>query len=179
MNIEKLLVLHASPTLANLKAASLICLRGFAEEAGEMDEEILKEKGVSFRIFKTRKNCSLLFIYREKKLRESLASPIAVKLLEENGYDTSSLPLMLDRLEQKFLTEDCPHEVGLFLDYPPTDVCLFIKNKGRNAISSGLWKIYTDKDEAERISAKWTKCRKKYIECFQNGTELSRLCVTA
>ncbi len=178
MDIETLLVLHASPTLANMKASSLICLKGLTEENTAIKEGLGK-KGLSFHIFTNRKGCKLLFVYREKKLKETLSSPTAMRILEENGYDTSSLPLMLDRLEQRFLTEDCPHEVGLFLDYPPRDVCLFIKNKGRNAISSGLWKIYSDKDEAERISAKWTKCRKKYIECFQNGAELSRLCVTA
>ena len=79
----------------------------------------------------------------------------------------------------RFLSEPCPHEVGLFLGYPPEDVKGFIENKGRNALCSGLWKVYSDKENAERILQKWAKCRRKYLECFLCGTDITRLCVSA
>ena len=84
MDIETLLVLHASPTLANMKASSLICPKGLTEENTAIKEGLGK-KGLSFHIFTNRKGCKLLFVYREKKLKETLSSPTAMRILEENG----------------------------------------------------------------------------------------------
>lgn len=37
--------------------------------------------------------------------------------------------------------EDFPHEVGLFLSYPPEDVAGFIANNARRCKCAGLWKV--------------------------------------
>ena len=44
--------------------------------------------------------------------------------------------------------DDFPHEVGLFLGYPPGDVEGFRLNHGRNFKLCGLWKVYCDMEQA-------------------------------
>lgn len=44
-----------------------------------------------------------------------------------------------------------PHEVGLFLGYPPEDVEGFIENKARSCKITGYWKVYSDEEKAKRF----------------------------
>ncbi len=176
MSFEQMLVMHASPTLANMKPSSLISLKNLPACTSCMEK--LRQRGLSFLPITTAKGVSLILIYRRKKLEEALQNPLSRNILSAFGYH-GTLEEMLDQLSRRFLITDCPHEVGFFLGYPPGDVQGFIENKGENAIFSGVWKVYSDKEGALEILQKWTKCRRKYIECFLSGTEITRLCVTA
>ena len=176
MDFEELLVTHASPTLANLKPASLISLKNLINK--KECQERLEKRGL---LFLPLVNCNgqrLLLIYRKDKLERTLSNPLASKILEYFKYP-DSLNERLEFLKKRFLSTPCPHEVGIFLGYPPDDVKGFIENNGQRALYSGLWKVYSDKENAEKILQKWAKCRRKYLECFLSGTDITRLCVTA
>ena len=41
-----------------------------------------------------------------------------------------------------------PHEVGLFLSYPPEDVKGFIDHRANDFKCAGLWKVYGDEEKA-------------------------------
>lgn len=174
MTLTQLLILHASPTLANLKPASLVCLKGL-DEQGE-DLQRLEERGLSFLHIVSRTGCRLLLVYRRKKLEQTISTQRAQEILRSGGF-SGDLDCVLDQLRQRFLTQDCPHEVGLFLGYPEEDVAGFIENCGKNALRSLFWKVYSDVQRAERIAACWTECRAKYLESYANGTDIARLCV--
>ena len=72
-----------------------------------------------------------------------------------------------------------PHEIGVFLGYPLTDVVGFIENQGRNFTCCGCWKAYGDRDAAERLFAQLNKCTKVYLRLFHSGTPIFRLAVAA
>ena len=57
------------------------------------------------------------------KLMRDLADPRAYELLRNFGYDTSSINRCLMELSRRLSESDeFPHEIGLFLGYPPEDV---------------------------------------------------------
>ena len=176
MDFEELLVTHASPTLANMKPASLISLKNSDDEKECIER--LEKKGLLFLPLSNSRGQRLLLVYRKDKLERALSTPLASRILECFGYP-ESLQERLEFLRKRFLSTPCPHEVGIFLGYPPDDVKGFIENKGQGALYSGLWKVYSDRENAERILQKWSKCRRKYLECFLSGTDIARLCVTA
>ena len=176
MCFEELLVLHASPTLANLKPASLISMSNAVHGSECLIER--EKRGLSFFPLSNSKGQSLILVYRKEKLKQTLCTPQAEAILGHFGYP-ESLDERLEFLRRRFRSTQCPHEVGLFLGYPPKDVEGFIENKGQGALYSGLWKVYSDKENAERILQRWAKCRRKYMECFLSGTDIARLCVTA
>lgn len=176
MSFEEILVMHGSPTLANMKPASLIALGNLTSKISCIEK--LEERGLLFLPLVNKKGTALILAYRKNKLEKSLEHPLSKAILEHFGY-SGTLDEMLMYLQERFRSADCPHEVGLFLGYPPEDVKGFIDNKGKNAISSGLWKIYSDEENAEKMLMKWNKCRTKYIECFLKGTDITRLCVSA
>ena len=70
-----------------------------------------------------------------------------------------------------------PHEIGLFLGYPLEDVQGFIENCGKNYRLCGCWKVYGDPQAALRCFARYEKCARVYLQCYQNGHSLSRLTV--
>ncbi len=176
MSFEELLVIHASPTLANMKPASLVCLNELEGKVCSISE--LEARGLSFFSIVNRKGCRLVLVYRKEKLEMALQNVLSQEILRHFGY-SGTLKEMLEHLSTRFLSEQCPHEVGIFLGYPPEDVQAFIQNNGKNAVSSDFWKIYFNVEQAEITLRKWKKCRKKYIECFLGGTDITRLCVTA
>ena len=72
---------------------------------------------------------------------------------------------------------DFPHEVGLFLSYPPEDVKGFIENRAANAKCTGVWKVYGDERQARQTFAKYKKCTQVYCERWQSGSGLDKLAV--
>lgn len=171
MTFHELLVIHASPTLKGLKAASLIATSHYGIEIPE-DTGI---EGLSMMRIPTRKGTGLILIYRKEMLMECLASPDARRILEERGYDTGDISKSLLHLKQRFEEIDMPHEIGFFLGYPPNDVKGFIENNGKNAIASGMWKVYSDKENAEKLLKLWNDAKALCMSLFRSGVDISRL----
>ena len=70
-----------------------------------------------------------------------------------------------------------PHEIGLFLSYPPEDVRGFIENRAQNFKRAGLWKVYGDEARAEALFRKFKKCTQIYCERWQSGSKMDELAV--
>ena len=62
-----------------------------------------------------------------------------------------------------------PHELGLLLGYPPDDVIGFIKNKGKNYLWIGYWKVYSDLDSALRTFERFDKAKKLLLSWVVHG----------
>ncbi len=73
--------------------------------------------------------------------------------------------------------EEFPHEIGLFLGYPPEDVQGFIENRADGCKYAGCWKVYGDADAARKIFAKYKKCTDIYCMQFARGMSIERLTV--
>lgn len=70
-----------------------------------------------------------------------------------------------------------PHEIGLFLGYPPEDVKGFIENKAQNYKIVGTWKVYGDEREAEKRFNRFRKCTADYCMRMEKGSTLDKLAV--
>ena len=73
--------------------------------------------------------------------------------------------------------EQFPHEIGLFLSYPPEDVCGFINNKACDHKCVGCWKVYGDEEQARKTFARYEKCARVYADRWYKGRSLERLTV--
>ena len=176
MTFERLLITNSAPTLANMKCSSLICLKGLDGSAGNVVLR-LERKGLRFRFLSNHSGNPLLFVFRPNKLREAINQPGAREYLESIGYDTEDLEGCLSLLEERMRDDDFPHEIGFFLGYPATDVLAYISEKGRNYISSGLWRVYSNREKAERTFSRYEKCRNVYMKLFSSGFSIDRLCI--
>ena len=99
-------------------------------------------------------------------------------ILEANGYAPEQSDRCVLRLIQRLKSEpEFPHEIGLFLSYPPEDVLGFIRNKARKYKCVGYWKVYGDASAAQSIFETYERCSKIYRIQWQNGESIEQLTV--
>lgn len=178
---EEMIVQLCSPTLAGLKTGSLFSCP-YQSEQEIMDDvrrlnRRLSPKGVRVLVLRVRRR-ALIYVYRPSSLRKDLADESAAALLRGIGYAVDSaercVVQLIDRLQT---SEEFPHEIGLFLGYPPEDVLGFIENKAQDCKCVGCWKVYGDEDEARRRFAQYKKCTDVYCACWERGRSIERLTV--
>jgi hypothetical protein len=151
--IESLLTCFAAPTILGLKPGNLINLRRLGDKTvaaarGSRKEEMLRKfKAEAFTLPSRMGEGSgvLLLLYKKDLLARAIFAREAWTMLEPLGYGrgASSVELCLEHLKERFNSE-FPHEIGLFLGYPPEDVEGFIRNEGKRSLASGYWKVYGD-----------------------------------
>jgi len=178
---EELIIRHCSPTLAGMKAGSLFACEYPSEK--QMNSEIgainkrLKSGGV--RVLPViRGNRALVYIYRPKALKKAFENAQAKEILKNTGYEgLESEKCVVKLMKQLRTNEEFPHEIGLFLGYPPEDVAGFMKNGAKKSKITGLWKVYGNEEAANKIFAKYKKCSEVYLKEFKKGRTLEKLTV--
>ncbi len=180
--LEESIIRSCSPTLAGLKTGNIFCT-GF-KDGNEMKRSIrsINKKlcGKGVRVIPLRfRNCrALIYVYRFHKLREDLLDADAAKLLHSYGYDPFNMNRCIGCLKNRINTEkDFPHEIGLFIGYPPEDVKGFIENKAKKSKCTGCWKVYGDEEKARSTFIKYKKCSSAYLERWRNGSPIEKLTV--
>lgn len=182
--LSESIVRECSATLANIKSGSLFKVKEHElEESRKTIEDFNRcysKKGIRLAELLRRENYSLLYMYRIKKLSEDLRNSKAAKLLRELGYSGEGAEELIEELKYRFESSNSfPHEVGLFLSYPPEDVRAFIEHREVGLKLTGTWKAYSEAEEAERCFRKYRICRDAYVRQYRKGVSLSRLIVAA
>ncbi len=180
--LERAIIDHASPTLARLKLGNLFNHTmgdGFPREFAMLRRQ-LRDKGVTMTILKVAQGKALIYIYRSGELEKALMGEGVRRLLGACGYSAFDVRGALGTLRTRLNSLDAfPHEIGVFLGYPLEDVLGFIENGGRNCLSCGCWKVYSNACEALKAFERYEKCKAVYQRLFASGCPLTRLTVAA
>lgn len=176
---DALLARHCAPTLLGLKSGSLFsvpfpkteemraCLRRW--------NELFAEPGIRALPLSRRSGRTLVYLYRPSALCCDLSNPQAAPLLTELGYPLSSpersIAHLMDRVKR---SPGFPHEIGLFLGYPPEDVLGFIRDPAACKLS-GCWKVYGDVPAAQNRFNAYRKCTQACCTLFALGVGLEKL----
>jgi len=180
---EDLFVQCCAPTLAGIKTGSLFT---FAYESRQdMTEDVrslnrtLAPHGLRILPLRFSKGRALLYLFRPAGLRRDLCDKTAIEILNEAGYGGLGLEQCIQRLKKRLCeSKDFPHEIGLFLSYPPEDVRGFIDNKAQNYKFIGYWKVYGDENKARRTFEQYKKCTDSYCRSLNAGYGLAELAVS-
>ena len=173
---------HCSPTLAGIKTGNLFAAV-FANEEERVREirrlnRLLNPAGLRAVLFCGRRNRTLIYLYRPAFLVRDLRDPEAQELLRERGYRVENAAACLNRLAVRIAEEgEFPHEIGLFLGYPPGDVRAFIERGAKAPLITGVWKVYHDPEKAERIFEQYRQCTDIFCRKMEMGVPLRRLIV--
>lgn len=179
---DERIVRGAAPTLAGIKTGSLLPCRYESQENLICQIRQLNcrlgGKGVRLLPLRMERGFALLYLYRPDRLRQDLASSEVRSVLAEAGYDDfrpqRCLPTLMRRLRRQ---ESFPHEIGLFLSYPPEDVRGFIRYGGKNSKCAGCWKVYGDVEQSRRRFEHYHRCTELYCRALSMGVPLERLTV--
>ena len=183
--LDQVLAYHCGPALAGVKVANLVSLS--LEEFPELREtaakynRLFQGKGVSFRLLCGCGKRALLLVYREEQLARQLREPLAAELLRRDGYpEGADVERLLELLSTRLrMGKEFPHEIGLFLGYPPEDVLGFQRYRGQNCKLCGYWKVYSDVDRARVLFRLYDRCREVLCRRVARGMTLSEVFLAA
>ena len=180
---NEMLIRCCAPTMASLKTGNMFNCPFRSRE--EMTAELRKLnrrltcKGLRILPLKWSEGRALIYLYRPKMLERDLQNDLASRLLYECGYPCGSPNECIVRLISRLRSgHGFPHEVGLFLGYPPEDVDGFMHRKNEYKLS-GIWKVYSNPESAEKQFARCRHCTEVYLRRYRQGYTLDRLTVTA
>ena len=153
--MKNMILCFCAPTISGIKSASLINLKRRSHEDMRSlwlkhADEWLTPLNVQWLLLNEHCSCmnALVLIYRKELVARALCCDEACALLSEYGYPLGDVDACLECLRRKYCS-GFPHEIGLFLDYPPEDVRGFIENRHAQKLSCPCcWKVYGNAEEA-------------------------------
>lgn len=179
---EEMLIRHCAPTLAGMKTGNLFsCVYHqkykLCSELCRLNR-ILVPKGVRIVPLQYTKQRVLIYLYRPNRLKRDLLDGRASFLLRQYGYPFESPERCVAALVKKLsICSDFPHEIGLFLGYPPEDVKGFIEHKADHCKCVGCWKVYGDEEKARQTFCRYKKCTDIYCAQWLKGIGVEQLTV--
>ena len=145
---DEVVIRHCSPTLAGLKTGSLFSYRYDSED------ELRRDIRAMNRVL------------------------VPKGLLEDRGYPWGDPDLCVVKLIQQLRSqEEFPHEIGLFLGYPPDDVEGFIHYGPKHSKCVGDWRVYGNEEQARRLFAQYRACTRAYQAQLKCGKTVEQLAV--
>lgn len=171
-----------APTLAGMKTGSLFrcCFDSKQEFLRELREKnhVLLPKGMRLIPLNRGEHSALLYLYRPSRLTSDLANQTARQVLRQYGYPDGNLAQVLSYLKGRIVSEESfPHEIGLFLSYPPEDVCGFME--GKTPVCTGCWQVYGNAEKAQKQFQKYHRCTEIYEKQIKKGKTIGQLAVAA
>ena len=176
---EEMLIRHCSPTLAGLKTANLVncpcpSVSELEQQLGRLSST-LNPKGVLLEMLSAGNGMALVYVVRPDRLEKDLGGE-AGELLCREGYPKGDAGECLRCLKRKLQSGGgFPHEIGLFLGYPPEDVEGFMARQCAKCV--GCWKVYGDVERAQRLFALYARCTGIYLRQYAQGRSMERLTV--
>lgn len=179
---ENDIIRNCAPTLAGLKTGNTFVCPYETEEQLLSSLRSLNRKlcprGVRAIPLRRRGNRALIYVFRPASLRSDLAREDACSILAGQGYCLNGCEGCVAQLAHRIRSqEEFPHEIGLFLGYPPEDVRGFMENGACGQKCTGCWKVYGDEESAQKRFDQYRKCTRVYRDCWARGIPLERLTV--
>ena len=171
------LVYHCAPFLKGKRVATVVAL-------SENEEISLLEnlQGTDIQVFKMqgRGKEKLYFLYRGNEYRTFLSQKSIRLFLKEYGYQGEEIGMYLEflneRIEKSILEEgEFPHEIGVLLGYPIEDVRGFTKQKGKNFLCTGYWKVYKNEKKKRELFQLFDELRNISENEFLQGKTIQEI----
>ncbi|MBR2764914.1 MAG: DUF3793 family protein [Blautia sp.] len=182
MSLDQVLVDHGAPTLAGMKTGSLFPVKNGVEDINpelRRVNRLLAPRGLRLVPLRKSSRGTLVYLYRPQRLKKDLSYPEAADILRQKGYPCGHPDrCIVELIRQLESGGDFPHEIGLFLSYPPSDVKCFMKDSREGVKCVGCWKAYSHQEEAEKTFERYNRCTQVYRRVYKKGRSLERLIVS-
>jgi hypothetical protein len=169
--LDNQLALQCAPVILGIKISNMLIVDSIYKNAVKC---IFHDTELSCHLL-CKNNYQVIFlIYYQRPLRMYLQEDCVLKLMQQYGYNTKSLQLILEEFTRRYVVylrtkRKFPHELGLLLGYPVDDVVGFIQNRGKNYIYSGYWKVYKELDYAMQTFTRYEKAKMLLLSWVLRG----------
>ncbi len=167
---------HGAPMIKRLKPASLICFGNSTGkelmELWDRHKEELKTI-LPFHFFEIKRcgnGVQVLFFWKDW-LERIMNASMNNGFLKERGYvGATTLEDYLHILQEHF-QKGCPHEIGIFLGYPLSDVIAFSSCEKKECIEVGYWKVYSNQERARKLFGLYDRSRLAVVSMLSSGAK--------
>lgn len=174
MSFDETIIHCSAPALCGIKPANLFSMDSKSFHEGK--NRLLKWQGdfckskKYFVPLKKGEGRFLFFVYDRNLLESVVADKRNALYLIEKGYSLNKglNGVLCELLHRLMYCREFPHEVGLFLGYPLEDVIGFEKDRFACKYS-GFWKVYGNRDEAERKMKMYKSCSEICMKWLDQG----------
>lgn len=168
---ERQLVLQCAPLIAGLKMSSLLLLEGDQLQrlkslmgGGRFDCLTLCAAGAR----------TAVFLYDRRQLERLLDMDGVRRFLSEAGYTCLAVEGVLEKFRRRYREYvgrrgRFPHELGVLLGYPLEDVEGYIRNRGKNFLYTGYWKVYHNVPDKADMFRLYELSHKMFFQLLKNG----------
>ncbi|MDE7312554.1 MAG: DUF3793 family protein [Eubacterium sp.] len=175
--VETQLALRCAPLLAGLKPSNLLILKNCQAQA--LYGLLQNTRFSSYELYGTGTE-TVLLLYADMPLACCLKQPEARAMLWQKGYRDFSLQALLAGFAARYAScrrsgGEFPHEMGLFLGYPPEDVRGFLENGGNNALYAGYWKVYQNLARKIRLFKSYDKAKACLVRLIAGGAGMAEV----
>lgn len=173
---------YCSPTLAGLKSGNMFSMpcKNFKDLLCDIRQlnRRLDAKGVKIIPLRHSNERCLLYVFRPSALIGDLADEQARQILRDSGYKSCKPSECIGRLLKRVkFSEEFPHEIGLFLGYPPEDVRGYMMDGGRCPKCTGCWQVYGDESSALAKFEMFRCCTRIFCRMAAMGLSIEELAV--
>lgn len=150
---ETQIAVHCAPLIAGIKISNLLILqKGQARRV----RQLFDRAGFAQVTLYSGGQKDAILIFRNQELDSYLSCERVKKMLCRMGYRDAPPEQLLEMFALRYASYRkgqgrFPHEMGLFLGYPPEDVEGFIENGGKEALCGGYWKVYDKQQEKQLL----------------------------
>lgn len=160
------------PVRAYHQGSWRLLVRRELDEVLRVYQQVLPSYGVQLAVLYRTERRVYLLVWRPAQLKDVLAQDESRTILHEQSYQGVHADELLAELRRRLVAyyragkgaAAFPHEIGVFLGYPPEDVRGFMA--GEQATCAGPWHAYGDAEVAKRrfraLEAQEHRCRSRY-----------------
>lgn len=169
--VETRLALQCASVITGIKMSNLLT-------ASSVDEkriyEIFKGTEIQYYCLYRQEEKTTYLLFRITEFVAYLQKPNVQHVLEQAGYHDLTIVGVLKIFQSRYISymryrKGFPHEMGLLLGYPIEDVQGFIKNKGKNYLYAGYWKVYEDVEEKKLLFDAYESAKEGLLLLVANG----------
>ena len=173
-DVEVRLVLQCAPVITGIKMSNLLTV---SSEDKEQVSKILDGTGIQYYCLYQQEKKSIYFLFQRLELEEYLQEVKIIAVFKIFGYNEMSLTRIFQIFKERYIGymqqgKEFPHEMGILLGYPLEDVEGFIKNKGKNYLYAGYWKVYENVEEKRLLFDAYESAKEGLVMLVANGYAL-------
>lgn len=176
-NVEVRLALQCAPVIIGIKIANLFCV---SKEDEALVEKILNGTRIDFYCLGQRDKKAIYLLFLSPEFEIYMNEMMEQQILSSYGYSELSFAGILRRLQERYTGymvngNSFPHELGIFLGYPIEDVEGFIKNKGKNYLYAGYWKVYQDVEDKKLLFYAYESAKEGLLLLVGHGYDIRKI----
>lgn len=168
---------QCAPLLCGIKISNILIIQN--DEIKRM-YQLFCNTSINMKRLYVNDHITSFLLYDHDKLEMYLQNHYIHYFMNQQGYKNLEIHEILDQVSNRYRefknnTGEFPHELGILLGYPLSDVIGFIENKGQNSLYTGYWKVYSNVSQALMTFLEYTKAKEIVERELNRGLSISEI----